>query len=504
MGRNTRRNGRPRKSAKRTQRQMRHRKTIEHKQSFKSLGKWLFRGKDSLGNCKRHGNAKWQANHLIWLALIWSWTESENVTDAFDQAADSCQSTFGSVPLTTYQGFMGALTKWTPTLVPALQGLMQNRMKEMSRDSWREDDWVPIAFDGSRSTAPRTVSNENAFCSATYGESSKAKSLRKKKAEAAAKTPSTTPPVAAPKKEPQEPQVWITMMWHMGLCLPMTWRLGPTDSSERAHVANRIAEEKFPKKTLFVGDAGFTGHALWSQVIDAGQDFLIRVGGNVKLLTEWAEANNCTFVLGSGDEDIDVLCWPRDVIAMGWPPLQLRLIRVMLTHKTHAWLLTSVRDPRRLSATTALRFYKMRWGIEVAFRGLKQTLAKSKLRCHNSTRLLAELNWAILSMAVAELFAMHAQRKPREGKSPPDSGKRSLVKTLRALRAAMRHPNRTPKSGNDLASRLRRAVTDRYVRTRPKRARYRRKNPDKKPLGDPKVRGLTAREKQKLAEFETK
>ena len=504
MGRNTRRHGRPRKSAKRTQRQVRYRKTIAHKQSLKSLSQWLFRRKEIVGNFQRHGNAKWQMNHLIWLALIWSWTESENVTDAFDQAADSCRSTFGSVPLTTYQGFMGALTKWTPTLLPALQGLLQNRMKEIGGDSWRVDDWVPIAFDGSRSTAPRTVSNEKAFCSPNYGNSSKAKSRRKKKAEVLAKTPPPTPPVAASKKEPQEPQVWITMMWYMVPRLPMTWRLGPTDSSERAHVAEMIANEKFPKKTLFCGDAGFTGHALWSQILDAGQDFLIRVGGNVKLLTEWAEANNCTFVLGSGDEDLEVLCWPRDVIAMGWPPLQLRLIRVMLTNKTHAWLLTSVRDPRRLSATTALRLYKMRWGIEVAFRGLKQTLAKSKLRCHNSTRLLAELDWAILSMAVAELFAMNAQRKPRDRKSPPDSGKRSLVKTLRALRAAMRHPNQEPKAGHDLASRLRRAVTDGYVRTRPKRARYRRKNPDKKPLGDPKVRGLTARERRKLAEIEAK
>ena len=504
MGRYTRRDGRSRKSAKRTQRQVRFRKTIAHKQSLKSLGKWLFRGKDILGNCQRHGNAKWQANHLIWLALIWSWTESENVTDAFDQAADSCRATFGSVPLTTYQGFMGALTKWTPTLVPALQGLLQNRMKEIGGDSWRKDDWVPIAFDGSRSTAPRTVSNENAFCSPNYGQSSKAKSRRKKKAVAAAETSSPTPPVAAPKKEPQEPQVWITMMWHMGLRLPLTWRLGPTDSSERAHVAEMIANEKFPKKTLFVGDAGFTGHALWSQVIDADQDFLIRVGGNVKLLTEWGKENNCTFALGSGDEDLEVLCWPQIAIDTGLPPLRLRLIRVMLTHETHAWLLTSVRDPRRLSAVAALRFYKMRWGIEVAFRGLKQTLAKSKLRCRNSMRLLAELNWAILSMAVAELFALNAQRKPREGKSRPDSGKRSLAKTLLALRDAMRHPNQTPKAGNDLASRLRHAVTDNYVRKRPKRARYRRKNPDKKPLGDPRVRVLTASERQKIKEFETK
>ena len=34
------------------------------------------------------------------------------------------------------------------------------------------------------------------------------------------------------------------------------------------------------------------------------------------------------------------------------------------------------------------------------------------------------------------------------------------------------------------------AVTDSYQRKKPKRARYRRPNPDKKPLGDPKIRPL--------------
>ena len=51
----------------------------------------------------------------------------------------------------------------------------------------------------------------------------------------------------------------------------------------------------------------------------------------------------------------------------------------------------------------------MRWGIEVEFRGLKQTLDRAKLRCRNGRRLLAELNWSIMAMAVAELFALKEQ-----------------------------------------------------------------------------------------------
>ena len=46
------------------------------------------------------------------------------------------------------------------------------------------------------------------------------------------------------------------------------------------------ATQKFPENTLFCGDAGFVGYDLWTSIIDAGHSFLIRVGGNVRLLTK--------------------------------------------------------------------------------------------------------------------------------------------------------------------------------------------------------------------------
>ena len=51
----------------------------------------------------------------------------------------------------------------------------------------------------------------------------------------------------------------------------------------------------------------------------------------------------------------------------------------------------------------------------VEFRGLKQTLGRAKLRCRNDRRLLVELDWSIMAMAVAELFALKEQltKKPR-------------------------------------------------------------------------------------------
>lgn len=143
--------------------------------------------------------------------------------------------------------------------------------------------------------------------------------------------------------------------------------------------------------------------------------------------------------------------------------------------KTCVWLLTSVLDPFQLSPQEMIRFYKMRWGIEVEFRGLKQTLKRSKLRSHNPEGLFAELNWSIMAVAVAELFALKEQlskRKDTSEKEPPDSpAKRSSTKTIRAIRGCLRNLNEVPLSGQDLPSLRRRAVTDSYQCKTSKKAR---------------------------------
>ncbi len=142
--------------------------------------------------------------------------------------------------------------------------------------------------------------------------------------------------------------------------------------------------------------------------------------------------------------------------------------------------------------------------IEVEFRGLKQTIDKHKLRCRNNGRLLAELDWSLQGMAYAELLAMRAQipkaETANEKFSPRD---RSLAETLRVLRRYMRNLDQSAKPDallNDLCD----AVVQRYNNRTDKRARYRPKNPDIKPLGDPTIRKLTPEEKKKLRSHELK
>jgi hypothetical protein len=159
---------------------------------------------------------------------------------------------------------------------------------------------------------------------------------------------------------------------------------------------------------------------------------------------------------------------------------------------------------------------------------LKQTLNRAQLRCRNDGRALVELEWSLLGMAVAELWALKEQMSappstcvpPKDvtltpeariaavGDPSPELGSktdaprtRSLAGTMRALRWCLRNVREVCEPGRGLADRLRQAVTDGYTRSSSKRARYRPVNPDKKPLGDPKLRTLTAEEMQKLQDM---
>ena len=108
-------------------------------------------------------------------------------------------------------------------------------------------------------------------------------------------------------------------------------------------------------------------------------------------------------------------------------------------------------------------------------------------------------------MAVAELFALKEQlaKKPSTGgqnTQTPNPTKRSLAQTMRAIRGCIRMPDVLPSHQDDLRTLLRHAVTDSYHRKKPKRARYRPANPDKKPLGAPKVRKVNSQEKKRLCQ----
>ncbi len=465
--------------------------TPTNAQDMLQLWRWFLPANILVG-IARHGNRTWKPDQLVIQAVFWAWSNSRTLTDAFDEATQYCRTLLGTAALTTYQGFMAALTQWSPCLIPELVAVLRRHAQQVGSPFWKVGQWVPIAFDGSRCATPRTRSNETAFNPADYGKGPTAK-YRKKKVENRYWR-------NKPKNKPQlpQPQMWITMLWHMGLRLPWAWRLGPSNSSERDHVTTMLAEEDFPQRTLFCGDAGFIGYPLWAKIGEQGHDFLVRVGANVHLLWESLEGQ----IVTEGSDQF-VLCWPKDARRDGLPPLRLRLVSVP-AKKGKVWLLTSVLEATKLSSGELSDLYRQRWGIEVEFRGLKQTLDRSDLRSRNESRASAELDWAILSMAVAELWGLKEQLGRASKATEPSKYtpvKRSLSGTVRALRWCLRHLREASEPGSGLVDRLGEAVTDDYQRKSSKRARYRPVNPDKKPLGDPKLRAMTPEERLKLPDL---
>ncbi len=196
-----------------------------------------------------HGNTTWTAGQLVILAVLWVWSDKGTLTGAFEHAKHLALSMLGQVALTTYQGLASALVTRTGSLLPLIRRRLQSLMEQIGGDYWRIDGWLPLAVDGSRITTPRTQSNEASFSAAHYGGSRKARSRTKWKNKKRR---------SKPLSERVKPQIWLTLLWHMGLCMPWTWKTGPSTSSERGHFVEMLTTLVFPKKTLFCGDAGLS------------------------------------------------------------------------------------------------------------------------------------------------------------------------------------------------------------------------------------------------------
>lgn len=453
-----------------------------NKEQLNDAFKW-FCGGFSFDDLSFHGNTSWDACDLIILALLWVWSAQKSVTNAFDDSVAQSQKILGRVAVTTYQGLAKALTTWTPTFIPRVQARIQDCLEQMAGEHFRIGRWVVLAMDGSRTTAPRTKSNEKAFCAQNYGKGKTAqyrKNKKNKKKKHRKNECQLTPP-----------QIWLTMIWHIGCGIPWTWKLGPSNASERDHVKQLVAKGSFPEHTLFVGDAGFVGYELWKLIIDQHQHFMVRVGSNVHLLKH----------LGCYTErqkDI-VYCWPANAMKNKLPPLKLRLVKCKVG-KAKVYLLTSVLDEGQLTRKEMARLYELRWGIELEFRSLKQTFERRKLRCRNSDRTLMELEWSMVGMAVIELFTLKEQssRIPRKH----DPSKRSFAKSLCAVRQSLNCLTNRPATVSDLCTQLAEAITDDYKRNSTKTARYRSKRKHPPSCGAPKINRASAKHRKKSRELD--
>jgi Transposase DDE domain len=326
-----------------------------------------------------------------------------------------------------------------------------------------------------RASVPRTALNERAFCAVNHGHSASAKHRAKQRRKNGV-------PQQKQKSHLPKPQIWLTLVWHMGLRLLWCWRTGPSNSSERSHFQDVLKTQQFPDKALFCGDAGFVGYDLWKLIIDQGHHLLMRVGSNVTLLRKLGYVRESHGI---------VYCWPNKAARHHQPPLTLRLI-TMRFGRTPVYLVTSVLPQDELPHEAAKQMYQLRWGIELQFRTIKQTFGLAKLRSKTPDRALRELDWSQLGLWMIQLFAIKEQLAIGH---PPTRSSTALA--IYAIREVFHMRSEIPTPGNSLQSKLRHAITDTYIRTKKsKRARYRPDNKDKPHAGKPKI--LTATKQQKL------
>jgi Transposase DDE domain len=427
---------------------------------------------------KVHGNTTWQFVDLVLLTIVWVWSGDAKLTGAFAEAHRWSLQVLGRAAVGTFQGLLKALVRWTAKLVPLLTECLHGQMEEHGGEHWRVGLWLALAVDGSRTSVPRTEANERAFGAPNYGHSKTAK-YRRKKAKGKRRRRK-----AKEKMQPVKPQIWLTLLWHMGLHMPWGWKTGPSYASERDHFRALLAEQQFPENTLFCADAGFTGYDLWRAMIDAGHSFLIRVGSNVRLLRRLGYVRESQGV---------VYFWPDHAARRHQPPLVLRLFALQVG-RCAMWMVTNVLDEDRLTDTEAVRLYQFRWGIELQFRTVKQTFGRRKLRSRTPERAYVELDWSLVGLWLIQLFAVTEQ--VAIGEVPEHCSVGLAIQVVRTmLQRWSEHADAS------FESQLRAATKDRYRRQRGKRARYRLAYKDQPAAGSPKVQTATRKHKTWLREY---
>ena len=392
------------------------------------------------------GKTRWTSLLLALCAILVSWSDAPTLADRFESARRCLLRWYPGRrrPGGSYQGFIAALRRHGPKLVRLIAAHYRGHVGRLAADAgrWLVDGWPAFAVDSTKVDAPMTAANERCL-----GCASRAGSW---------------------------PQMVLTCVFHLGSGLPWSFARGHARSGERRHLCRLLAT--LPGRALLLADAGFTGYDFWRQITGSGRSFLVRVGSNVRLIEG---------VAGVGAvrryADGIVWVWPAERRKAGCPPLVLRLITLTDGRNRTMYLLSDVLEPQRLDDAAAARLYGLRWGVEVTFRALKQTLGRRKLLSDAPRNARAELSWAMLGLWT--LLLIKARRCP-----PCLPGGQGVAAVLRVLRRA------TAGACADVGVALRRVKPDRYKRSRPKASRHWPHKKRPRPPGKPEARNATEAE----------
>jgi hypothetical protein len=406
------------------------------------------------------GRVRWTPRLLVHLAIFMAWSAGGTLTDRFYEAREALVGIYGSRkrPGQTDRGFARALVKGSERLLPVLCDHWRQCVRQIAHHCWEMAGWVLIGVDGSTFDCPRTAANEEAF--------------------------------GITGKNNSGPQQLVTCLFHVCSGLLWGWRRGGIQgSSERGQLREMI--HLLPPNALLLADAGFCGYDLLTALLAQGSSFLMRVGANVHLLTKLGYEVH--------EDKQTVYLWPLDKqgrrrgkampksLKHVKPPLVLRLIRLKEVAGQTVCLLTNA-GPERLSDVVAARMYKLRWGIEVMWRDLKQTMSHHKTLGGCPERARVELDWAMAGLWMLQLISV--ERMIASGQLPHRYSPASSLRVLRRAMGGKRTKRRTLVSG------LTRAVKDTYCRKGSKKARHYPKKRPQRPPGEPRARTASRAEKR--------
>jgi hypothetical protein len=409
---------------------------------------------EAIGKCLPHrglplqvedARVRWTPRLLVICAVLLGWMPGPNLEECFSAAREVLVWMYSSRrrPGETLAGFLNALSTQSGRLLSVVVASLRRMLIRLSGRGWRWGPWVVMGADGSRVECPMTRDNEKHL-----GCAGKAKTT---------------------------PQIFVTTLFHVVSGLPWAWIRGRGDASERGQLREMLKE--LPSRTLLLMDAGFPSYLLLRALLAGGHDFIVRAGRNVSLLR------------GLGwdirQDGQTVYLWPKNHRKRA--PLVLRLVEVKSGSK-RVYLLTSVRDGGQLTDAEVAELYRMRWGIEIMYRTFKRTLDHHKLRSDTPERAKVELDWYMVGLWMLGLMTLEAMGPPRRLRE-----RWSAARARSSVREAMRKAGRPRRKGG-LQRRLRWAIQDSYVRTRPKKARHYPRKKTERPAGRPQIRMATGAE----------
>ena len=386
-----------------------------------------------------NAKVRWTDLLLALCAILMSWGGAGTLADRFEAARRCLVRWYPGRrrPGGAYAGFAAALRRRSGRLLRWVGAHYRGHVERLAaaRGCWRVGGWLAFGVDSTRHDAPMTAANER-----TLGVASRAKSW---------------------------PQLVLTTVFHLGSGLPWSFVRGRARAGERRHLLGLLGT--LPAGALLVADAGFVGYDFWGRIRASGRSFLVRVGRNVRVI-------GGAHLRHKGDGVVWV--WPAGQQKRRGRPLVLRLVTLTDARNRTMCLLTDVLDAAALDGAAAARLYGLRWGVEVLYRSLKQTMARRKLLSDAPRNARVELAWAFVGLWTLAL--VKAERCAAA--LPSTQGVAAVLRVLRRAVAGVRV---------DLARELARVKADAYARTRPKKARHWPHKKRERPPGQPQARNAT-------------